>query len=115
MCLRVCCARGYFEVTNPIPQLTRASFLAEKGKKAEVFARFSTVAGGAGAGDAFGHLKVIGHTSATQPLFAKASLADDFDEGVIDLDARSSIGEYIEAAKQQRVWAREARLAESEA
>jgi catalase len=29
----------------------RASFLAEKGKKTEVFARFSTVAGGAGAGD----------------------------------------------------------------
>ena len=44
-------AHGYFEVTNPIPRLTRASFLAEKGKKTEVFARFSTVAGGAGAGD----------------------------------------------------------------
>ena len=36
-------------MTNPIPHLTRASFLAEKGKKTEVFARFST--GGAGAGD----------------------------------------------------------------
>src|SRR5208282_1768276 len=44
-------AHGYFEVTNPIPHLTRASFLAEKGKKTGVFARFSTVAGGAGAGD----------------------------------------------------------------
>jgi catalase len=44
-------AHGYFEVTNPIPHLTRASFLAEKGKKTELFARFSTVAGGAGAGD----------------------------------------------------------------
>ena len=44
-------AHGYFEVTNPIPHLTKASFLAEKGKKTEVFARFSTVAGGAGAGD----------------------------------------------------------------
>src|ERR1700691_6056193 len=29
-------AHGYFEVTNPIPHLTRASFLAEKGKKTEV-------------------------------------------------------------------------------
>jgi catalase len=65
--------------------------------------------------DAFGHLKVIGHSSAAQPLFAKAGLADDLDEGVIDLDARSSIGQYIEAAKLQRVWAREARLAESQA
>ena len=63
--------------------------------------------------DAFGHLKAIGHSSAAQPLFAKAGLADDLDEGVIDLDARSSIGQYIEAAKLQRVWAREARLAES--
>jgi catalase len=44
-------AHGTFEVTNPIPHLTRASFLAEQGKKTEVFARFSTVAGGAGAGD----------------------------------------------------------------
>src|ERR1700742_2003074 len=44
-------AHGYFEVTNPIPNLTKASFLVEKGKKTEVFARFSTVAGGAGAGD----------------------------------------------------------------
>ena len=65
--------------------------------------------------DAFGHLKVIGHTSAAQPLFAKASLADDLDEGVIELDGRAGVGQYIEAAKQQRVWAREARLAESDA
>ena len=65
--------------------------------------------------DAFGHLKVIGHTSAAQPLFAKASIADDLDEGVIELDGRPGVGQYIEAAKQQRVWAREARLSESDA
>ena len=65
--------------------------------------------------DAFGHLKVIGHSSAAQPLFAKASLADDLDEGVIELGARASVGRYIEAAKQQRVWARGAHLAESDA
>jgi catalase len=41
-------AHGYFEVTNPIPHLTGAWFLAEKGKKTELFARFSTVAGVAG-------------------------------------------------------------------
>ena len=41
--------------------------------------------------------------------------ADDLDEGVIELDARASVGQYIEAAKQQRVWAREARLSESDA
>ena len=65
--------------------------------------------------DAFGHLKVIGHTAAAQPLFAKAGIADDLDEGVIELDARASIGQYIEAAKQQRVWDREARLSEGDA
>ena len=65
--------------------------------------------------DAFGHLKGIGHTSAAQPLFAKASLADDLDEGVLELDGRPGVGQYIGAAKQQRVWAREARLSESDA
>ena len=65
--------------------------------------------------DAFGHLKVMGHTAAAQPLFAKAGIADDLDEGVIELDAQASIGQYIEAAKHQRVWDREARLSESDA
>jgi catalase len=49
--------------------------------------------------DAFGHLKIIGHTAAAQPLLAKAGLADDRDEGVIELSARASVGQYIEAAK----------------
>jgi catalase len=65
--------------------------------------------------DAFGHLKVIGHSSAAKPLFAKAGIVDDIDEGVIELDTRASVGHYIEAAKQQRVWDREARLSESDA
>src|SRR5580692_10562873 len=65
--------------------------------------------------DAFGHLKVIGHTSAAKPLFEKAGIADDLDEGVIELDARASVRQYIEAAKQQRVWDREAHLSESDA
>jgi catalase len=65
--------------------------------------------------DAFAHLKVIGYTAAAKPLFEKAGIADDLDEGVIELDARASIGQYIEAAKQQRLWDREARLADSDA
>ena len=65
--------------------------------------------------DAFGHLKVIGYMATAKPLFEKAGIADDLDEGVIELDARASIGQYIEAAKQQRVWDREARLSESDA
>lgn len=44
-------AHGYFECTDPIPELTRAALFASKGKKTEVFVRFSTVAGGAGSVD----------------------------------------------------------------
>jgi catalase len=65
--------------------------------------------------DAFAHLKVIGHTAPAQLLFAKAGLADDLDEGVIEVNSRASVGQYIEAAKQQRVWDREARVSESDA
>ncbi|MGB3739151.1 MAG: catalase [Pontixanthobacter sp.] len=54
---RVVHARGYgvhgeFELTDPIPELTRAKVLAgDKGKKTPVFCRFSTVAGNKGSPD----------------------------------------------------------------
>ena len=54
---RVVHARGYgvhgeFELTDPIPELTRAKVLAgEKGKKTPGFVRFSTVAGSKGSPD----------------------------------------------------------------
>jgi len=44
-------AHGFFEVTNPIPELTKAGFLQEIGLKTPVFARFSTVAGSRGSTD----------------------------------------------------------------
>ncbi|MEO7381769.1 MAG: catalase [Paracoccaceae bacterium] len=44
-------AHGYFECTDPIPDLSRATLFAEKGKRTPLFARFSTVAGGAGSVD----------------------------------------------------------------
>lgn len=44
-------AYGFFEVTNPIPELTKAGFLKEKGLKTPVFTRFSTVAGSRGSTD----------------------------------------------------------------
>ncbi|MCF3973652.1 catalase [Paracoccus salsus] len=43
-------AHGYFECTDPIPELSRAGLLSRKGR-VPVFARFSTVAGGAGSVD----------------------------------------------------------------
>jgi catalase len=38
-------AHGFFEVTADVTQFTKASFLAEVGKRTPMFARFSTVAG----------------------------------------------------------------------
>lgn len=45
-------AFGTFTVTNDIAKYTRARFLNQVGKKTELFARFSTVAGERGAADA---------------------------------------------------------------
>jgi catalase len=44
-------AHGFFEVTNPIPQFTKAGFLQEAGRRTPVFVRFSTVAGSRGSTD----------------------------------------------------------------
>lgn len=44
-------AHGYFELTDSLEGFTRAKILTEIGKRTEVFARFSTVAGGAGSVD----------------------------------------------------------------
>lgn len=44
-------AHGYFECTEAITDISRASLFSEKGRKTPVFARFSTVAGGAGSVD----------------------------------------------------------------
>ena len=45
-------AYGHFEVTSDVSRFTRAHFLAEPGRRTEVFARFSTVAGNLGSADA---------------------------------------------------------------
>jgi catalase len=44
-------AFGYFEVTNDVTQYTRAAFLGQVGKRTEMLARFSTVAGEHGYAD----------------------------------------------------------------
>jgi catalase len=44
-------AHGYFELTQSLADVTRAKVLTEVGARTEVFARFSTVAGGAGSVD----------------------------------------------------------------
>ncbi len=44
-------AHGFFEVTNDVTEFTKAAFLNEVGKRTEMFARFSTVAGEQGCPD----------------------------------------------------------------
>ena len=44
-------AHGFFECTNPIPELTSADVFSTKGKKCPVTARFSTVGGESGSHD----------------------------------------------------------------
>jgi len=44
-------AHGFFECTQAIPELTRATVFAKKGKRTPVFCRFSTVAGSKGSKD----------------------------------------------------------------
>src|SRR6201982_1607017 len=44
-------AHGFFEVTNDLTQYTKAHFLGKVGRRTEVLARFSTVAGELGSPD----------------------------------------------------------------
>ncbi|WP_323765156.1 catalase [Marinovum sp.] len=44
-------AHGYFELTDPIPELSAADLFQRKGEKTPVFTRFSTVAGNKGSPD----------------------------------------------------------------
>ncbi len=44
-------AKGFFETTNPIPELSKAHLFQEKGRRVDVFTRFSTVAGNKGSAD----------------------------------------------------------------
>jgi catalase len=59
--------------------------------------------------DAFGHLKVIGLSQAAEPLFAKADVAIDADEGVVRLEGKG-VEAFLAAARQHRIWAREAQV-----
>jgi len=44
-------AHGFFESYGGLGDVTKADFLQQRGQRTKVFARFSTVAGGAGSGD----------------------------------------------------------------
>jgi catalase len=58
--------------------------------------------------DAFGHLKIIGTVEAAGPILEKAAVEED--DGVVDLAGRGGVKAFIDAAKRQRIWAREPTL-----
>lgn len=57
--------------------------------------------------DAFAHCKFIGHNDAALPLFDKAGIAGDLDEGVILLSDGKDVATFIAALGKLRLWSRE--------
>jgi len=57
--------------------------------------------------DAFAHLKFVGFVSAALPLFEKAGIAADMDDGFVALDNANGPGTFIAACRRLRVWDRE--------
>lgn len=57
--------------------------------------------------DAFGHLKVIGHTEGAAVLLDAAGIADKADDGVVVLAGPPDVTVFIAAAKRHRIWDRE--------
>ena len=62
------------------------------------------------AADAFAHCKFIGYTQAAMPLFRKAGLAEDLDEGCMELTSAKSVTAFVSACRQHRFWDREKNL-----
>jgi catalase len=58
--------------------------------------------------DAFGHLKIIGHSPEAKALLERAGIAPD--QGVVELGEARSISEFIKQAKKGRIWEREPAL-----
>ena len=58
--------------------------------------------------DAFGHLKIIGHVAAAQPLLDAASVMPD--AGVLAVSDKASLAKFIQTAKAGRLWEREPTL-----
>lgn len=58
--------------------------------------------------DAVGHLKVVGHTESAAPLLAAASVQPD--AGIIPVNAKASIRQFVAEAKKGRAWDRELKL-----
>lgn len=58
--------------------------------------------------DAFAHCKFIAFTAEAAPLFEKAGVAPDADEGLIPLEGAASVSAFLASCRKLRLWAREA-------
>ncbi len=56
--------------------------------------------------DAFTHCKFIAHTAEAQPLFHKAGVAEDLDDGVFALNSKGDIAAFLMACGKLRHWDR---------
>ncbi len=57
--------------------------------------------------DAFAHAKFIGYVGSAMPLFEKAGIAEDLDDGCLALDQGTSAAGFVAACRGVRHWARE--------
>ena len=65
--------------------------------------------------DAFNHCKFIACTAEARPLFQKAGVSDDLDEGVFALKSRNDIGAFLKACGKLRHWDRGAKAGQPQA
>ena len=57
--------------------------------------------------DAFAHCKFIGYVETVMPLFEKAGIADQLDEGVIALKRPKDVAGFVKTLGKLRLWSRE--------
>ncbi|MDZ3837949.1 MAG: catalase [Rhodospirillales bacterium] len=60
--------------------------------------------------DAYAHCKFVAYTAEALPLFEKAGVASDMDEGFFLLSAATDPAGFIKACRELRLWNREAKL-----
>jgi len=58
------------------------------------------------AADAFAHLKFVAYTEAALPLFEKAGIGDDLDDGCFNL-SEGAVAGFVTACRKLRFWERE--------
>lgn len=57
--------------------------------------------------DAFAHLKFVGYVDAAMPLFEKAGIASDMDDGFVPLAKAKGPATFVAACRKLRKWDRE--------